>query len=63
MAKRKAGFQEIRPARTAEDDKRLKIDPGDPDAKLDIELDESFPASDPPSQTQPEQDWRKAIKR
>lgn len=56
MAKRKTGFTEVRPAFTAEDVKRLKTDPGDPDAKLDIELDESFPASDPPSQTQPEHD-------
>lgn len=31
----------------------LKLDPSHHDAKLDIELDESFPSSDPPSNTQP----------
>lgn len=31
----------------------LKRDPSDQDAKLDIELDETFPSSDPPSNTQP----------
>jgi hypothetical protein len=31
----------------------LRRDPADPDAKLDIELDETFPTSDPPSNTQP----------
>jgi hypothetical protein len=31
----------------------LQRDPTDADAKLDIELDESFPSSDPPSTTQP----------
>ena len=31
----------------------LQRDPTDPDAKLDIELDETFPSSDPPSNTQP----------
>ena len=56
MAKRKTGFLEVRPALTADDVEQLKHDPEDPDAKLDIELDESFPASDPPSQTQPEHD-------
>lgn len=44
---------EVRPAFDAEDVKRLKCDPKNKDAKLDVELDESFPASDPPSQTQP----------
>ena len=44
---------EVRPAKDAEDDKRLKRDPGDEDAKLDIALDESFPTSDAPSNTQP----------
>lgn len=43
----------IRPAHDAEDDEQLKRHPEDKDAKLDIELDESFPASDPPSQTNP----------
>lgn len=31
----------------------LKRDPTDADAKLDVELDETFPSSDPPSNTQP----------
>ena len=31
----------------------LKRDPSDCDAKLDVALDETFPTSDPPSQTQP----------
>ncbi len=31
----------------------LQKDPGNADAKLDIELDETFPSSDPPSNTQP----------
>lgn len=43
-------------ARTAHDaghNPALKRNPSDADAKLDIELDESFPTSDPPSNTQP----------
>ncbi|WP_156679889.1 hypothetical protein [Sphingomonas profundi] len=43
----------VRDAHDAEDDKRLKFDPGDQDAKLDVALDESFPTSDAPSNTQP----------
>lgn len=31
----------------------LQRNPSDCDAKLDIELDETFPSSDPPSNTQP----------
>jgi len=31
----------------------LKKDPGNEDAKLDVALDETFPTSDPPSNTQP----------
>jgi len=31
----------------------LKRDPSDCDAKLDVALHDSFPTSDPPSQTQP----------
>ena len=31
----------------------LRRDPSDCDAKLDVALDESFPTSDPPSNTQP----------
>jgi hypothetical protein len=43
----------IRTAHDAENDKRLKNDPSHEDAKLDVALDESFPTSDPPSNTQP----------
>lgn len=43
----------IRVAHDADDDRRLKRDPSDEDAKLDVALDESFPSSDPPSNTQP----------
>lgn len=44
---------EIRPAMDASDDRRLQRDPGHEDAKLDIALDETFPTSDAPSNTQP----------
>ena len=44
---------EVRDAHDAEDDRRLKRNPGDEDAKLDVALDESFPTSDAPSNTQP----------
>lgn len=44
---------EVRPAKDANDDKRLQHDPGNEDAKLDVALDESFPTSDAPSNTQP----------
>jgi len=44
---------EIRPAKDATDDKRLQHDPSLEDAKLDIALDETFPTSDAPSNTQP----------
>lgn len=43
----------IRTAHDADDDKRLKRNPADEDAKLDVALDESFPSSDAPSNTQP----------
>jgi len=43
----------IRDAHDAEDNKHLKRNPADEDAKLDIALDESFPSSDAPSNTQP----------
>jgi len=43
----------IRPAHDAQDSTRLQRDPSDEDAKLDIALDESFPTSDAPSNTQP----------
>jgi len=44
---------ETREAHDAEHKPVLKSDPSHADAKLDIELDESFPASDPASNTQP----------
>jgi hypothetical protein len=43
----------VRTAHDASDDKRLRDDPSHEDAKLDVALDESFPTSDPPSNTQP----------
>lgn len=43
----------IRTAHDAEDNARLKKDPADEDAKLDVALDETFPSSDAPSNTQP----------
>ena len=44
---------EVRTAKDASDDKRLQIDPSSEDAKLDVALDETFPTSDAPSNTQP----------
>ena len=44
---------ETREAHDARHKPALQHDPGDKNAQLDIELDESFPASDPPSNTQP----------
>lgn len=44
---------EVRTARDASDDKRLALDPAHEDAKLDVALDESFPTSDAPANTQP----------
>jgi hypothetical protein len=44
---------EVRPAIDADDVKSLKRDPSDEDGKLDVALDESFPTSDAPSNTQP----------
>jgi hypothetical protein len=43
----------IRTAHDASDDERLVRNPSDEDAKLDVALDETFPTSDPPSNTQP----------
>jgi hypothetical protein len=43
----------VREAHDAGDHKALKRNPRDEDAKLDIALDESFPTSDPPANTQP----------
>ena len=42
-----------REAHDASTNKRLRRDPSDEDAKLDVALDESFPTSDAPSNTQP----------
>jgi hypothetical protein len=44
---------DVREAHDAGDSKALRRNPSDEDAKLDIALDESFPTSDPPSNTQP----------
>lgn len=42
-----------RDAMDARDVKELRRNPSDEDAKLDVALDESFPTSDAPSNTQP----------
>jgi len=44
---------EVREAHDAADSKALRRNPSNDDAKLDIALDESFPTSDAPSNTQP----------
>jgi hypothetical protein len=44
---------EVRDAIDADDVTQLKRNPSDEDAKLDVALDESFPTSDAPSNTQP----------
>ena len=44
---------EPRDAHDAASNPALKQDPTSEDAKLDIALDETFPNSDPPSNTQP----------
>lgn len=44
---------EVRQGLDAEDVKALKRNPSDDDAKLDVALDETFPTSDAPSNTQP----------
>ena len=44
---------EQREALDAGDIKKLGSNPSDRDARLDINIDESFPASDPPAITQP----------
>jgi len=53
LTKDETGTPHIRTARDASDDKRLARNPSDEDAKLDVALDESFPTSDAPSNTQP----------
>jgi len=44
---------EVREAHDAKDHKELAMDPSHDKSKLDVGLDESFPASDPASATQP----------
>ena len=44
---------QVRPAIDADDVAKLKRNPSDEDGKLDIAVDETFPASDAPSNTQP----------
>ncbi len=44
---------EVRRALDAGDIKALQRNPSDENAKLEVELDESFPGSDAPSSTQP----------
>ena len=44
---------EVRPAIDADDIAKLKRNPSDEDAKLDVAVDETFPASAAPSNTQP----------
>ena len=47
------GTPHIRTAHDATDDDKLARNPMDEDAKLDVALDETFPTSDAPSNTQP----------
>lgn len=42
----------VRDALDAGDVEKLQNNPSSKDGKLDVAIDESFPASDPPSQTQ-----------
>ncbi|KKC27797.1 hypothetical protein [Sphingomonas sp. SRS2] len=51
--KEQTGTPHIRTAHDASDSKKLARNPSDEDAKLDVALDESFPTSDAPSNTQP----------
>lgn len=44
---------DVREAKDASDTEGLARDPADSDAKLDVELDETFPGSDAPSTTRP----------
>jgi hypothetical protein len=43
----------VRDAHDSTDDVRLQRNPAHEDAKLDVAVDETFPASDPPASTQP----------
>jgi len=49
----KPPMPKVRTAHDASDDARLQRDPSHEDAKLDVALDETFPTSDAPSNTQP----------
>jgi hypothetical protein len=53
LNKENRGTPHIRTAHDATDDRKLARNPSDEDAKLDVALDESFPTSDAPSNTQP----------
>ena len=53
LNKEARGIPHIRTAHDASDDRKLARNPSDEDAKLDVALDESFPTSDAPSNTQP----------
>ena len=53
LTDKKPGTPHIRTAHDASDDAKLARNPSDEDAKLDVALDESFPTSDAPSNTQP----------
>ena len=53
LADKPTGTTHIRTAHDATDDKRLARNPSNEDAKLDVALDETFPTSDAPSNTQP----------
>ncbi len=53
LTKGDRGTTHIRTAHDATDDPKLARNPNDEDAKLDVALDESFPTSDAPSNTQP----------
>ena len=46
-------FTDVRSGMDASDVKGLGRDPSDEDAKLEVALDETFPSSDAPSNTQP----------
>ncbi|MFW2830130.1 hypothetical protein [Sphingomonas sp. ID0503] len=52
-AQDKADLPHVRTARDASDDEKLRRNPSNEDAKLDVGLDETFPGSDAPSNTQP----------
>lgn len=53
MTDKPIGTTHIRTAHDATDDVKLARDPSDEDAKLEVALDETFPTSDAPSNTQP----------